>query len=1088
MARTTTLPQPRPRDGTSQASRIQQALDPDYVGVDERRLEDLLEFARRFGKQLRFYDLDNRPAGDWGSFVDPRLDWETVRSFVEGSWTPQDEAAATARGELLRRPHFALFLTFLKLLESVQGELNALTRRHLDFYYRRVLCLGPRPAVPDRVTLLFELAPDLDQALVPAGSLLSAGPDAEGIERLYATDRDLIVNPIAVAELRSLHVVREGDWTVFQPTDDATGVHPQGTPGDSAASWRTFGQAPAPLGEAGEPPEPKIGWAIASRLLELHEGRRTLSLSLGFHRSSFDRQALERLLRENLLSPESPLRLECSGEAGWFEPRRASGFVEAPGTGPQGWEDLDTLRFELELGPEDAPLVALPDSAPALSTSAVPAPAHPMVRWMLRPIWRADRGQYWIQEGPLAALRLAAVHLRVEAADLSGLQLESDGMGLDPESSFEPFGATPGVGARLQIAHPELAFKPLDHLRLHLEWLDLPEDLSQHYRHYDLGSKAGEQPPFTSRVRWVDSRRARTLAQDLPLFATARTAEGGFATASKQTLEIPWLAAEPASARAPRQGEVPGDVALRWELEAPDFQHHFYPEVASRWALAMASALVDRQTEDALDPESFEVPAPYTPRLQSLRLDYVCSAEIRLDPAAADSLGLHRLHVHPWGMQEIDSDYPHLLPSYDNEGELYLGLSGVQAPQTVSLAFQLAEGSADLGRKPEGLSWSYLSGDRWIDFEDGSIPFDSTHGLLNSGILELALEPAAPGSFLPSSLMWIRAAVRRHAAGVCDAVAIQAQAMSATFQDQGNAPQHFDAPLEAECISQFVAPQPEIAGIRQPTTSYGGRRAEAAAWFNTRVSERLRHKGRALSMWDYERLVLERFPEIYKAKCLPATPEIRQRMGISADGATDGDRRFHDRGGVWVIVCPNVRNQVPFDPFEPKVRADLLLEIERYLAERAPASASIEVRNAHYVAVRVKFAVRFKHQGNDGFYRNQLHDELCRHLSSWAYEEGADIVVGGRIYANNIVDFLDRRPYVDFVADLELSSSEDGESFRPAAAGRPEEGHFVSTSRPDGVLLAAREHQIDLIPETSFAGEHQMGLHFMQVELDLQVT
>ena len=52
---------------------------------------------------------------------------------------------------------------------------------------------------------------------------------------------------------------------------------------------------------------------------------------------------------------------------------------------------------------------------------------------------------------------------------------------------------------------------------------------------------------------------------------------------------------------------------------------------------------------------------------------------------------------------------------------------------------------------------------------------------------------------------------------------------------------------------------------------HGGKTPEQPADFNVRVSERLRHKRRALTIWDYERLVLEKFPQIYKVKCLNHT-------------------------------------------------------------------------------------------------------------------------------------------------------------------------------------------------------------------------
>ena len=71
MAEKPDLPQ---RDGTSQANRLQTALAPDYVAVDERSIKDLLAFAREYAKELRYYNVDNQPEEDgWSGFLDPEL-------------------------------------------------------------------------------------------------------------------------------------------------------------------------------------------------------------------------------------------------------------------------------------------------------------------------------------------------------------------------------------------------------------------------------------------------------------------------------------------------------------------------------------------------------------------------------------------------------------------------------------------------------------------------------------------------------------------------------------------------------------------------------------------------------------------------------------------------------------------------------------------------------------------------------------------------------------------------------------------------------------------------------------------------------
>ncbi|HZI10643.1 MAG TPA: baseplate J/gp47 family protein, partial [Myxococcus sp.] len=374
---------------------------------------------------------------------------------------------------------------------------------------------------------------------------------------------------------------------------------------------------------------------------------------------------------------------------------------------------------------------------------------------------------------------------------------------------------------------------------------------------------------------------------------------------------------------------------------------------------------------------------------------------------------------------------------------------------------------------PVPIEWSYLSGDRWLTLHDGHLLSDTTRHLTDSGIVQLALEPAQPSTRLPGEFYWLRAAIPYRAGGVCDTVGIHAQAVSATFVDGGSPSEHLARKLPERSITGLVQHLASIAAVEQPYPSRGGRPAEAQGGFYTRVSERLRHKQRALTLWDYERLVLERFPELYKVK------------GLSANAETPGT--------VELIVIPGARGQLLSNPFEPKAPAALNAEIEAYLSDKRPPQATLRVRNAHFVQVKVRVGVRFRGEGDEGFYKTLLNEDLNRYLSPWAYDEGADITIGGKIFANSIVSFIDGRDYVDYVAAIELFSSKDGRTFRLAPVpvpkpGEPSEGYFVDAGGPDVVLVAARQHEIDVISEVGYTAESFTGINYMKVELDFIVA
>jgi len=109
------------------------------------------------------------------------------------------------------KPHYALFLAFLKLFRTSQDSINELTSRHLDFYYNDVLQLTPRPAVADNVAIICNPEKNTIQAKVEQGRELNAGKDATGKDLVYKTLREIIVNQVTIGKKKTIYADRIAD-------------------------------------------------------------------------------------------------------------------------------------------------------------------------------------------------------------------------------------------------------------------------------------------------------------------------------------------------------------------------------------------------------------------------------------------------------------------------------------------------------------------------------------------------------------------------------------------------------------------------------------------------------------------------------------------------------------------------------------------------------------------------------------------------------------------------------------------------------------------------------------------------------------
>ncbi|MEZ4429522.1 MAG: baseplate J/gp47 family protein [Nannocystaceae bacterium] len=812
-----------------------------------------------------------------------------------------------------------------------------------------------------------------------------------------------------------------------------------------------------PATDRAAPPPENLGVAISSPLLELAEGERAITLTLGVAATGWSEAAIQAALARD------PFTVRLTTAKGWIAPTKVvivtGDYAQLSGVTRPLQAPLAALQLQLSVDVDVDPIAPLADSQ--LPTG------DPALRVTLRQLWDEDAQQYVCAYGPLRDLELQAAHLAVDVVGLTELTLESDAGPLDPRRAFEPFGDAPSVGERLYLGHRELAVKRLDRLTLRFAWMGAPKQLAAHYANYGLGSI--DNHSFTARVALIDRRRESTLVAAAPLFALEDARAPHAIT----------IAALPEAAGHTRDASFTGALA-RWsrcftcELTPRSLQHEEYPSVAAARAVALSAAIAGGQPINAAE---YQVARPYTPKLRRLAVDYASSEELVLGTAAAERALSRLFHVRPFGAHQItpaaDGAAHRLLPAFVDAGELYIGIAELAPPQQLTLLLQLADGSADPSLAPERVTWSYLSGDQWRSLHDGRLLADTTAGLSHSGILRFDLPAALPSTQLPAGRYWLRATIPSAPRSVCTTVAVRAQAVTATFVDEDVAPDHHAHPLPAGAITGLQTQDPAIAGVEQPYTSYGGKPRERAETFRVRVSERLRHKQRALTVWDYERLILERFPELYKVKCLPA----------DLVDHTDAP------GQVDIVVIPDIRNKLPFDPFEPKAPANLLADVEAFIGARCPTFARVRVRNASYVSVKARLGVRFRPGHDEGFYRALLNDELSRFLSPWAYDDAAEIVIGDRIYANSVINFVDRRPYVDYVADIKLFTSDDGRDYVYAqpSAQRDVEGYYVTPRRPDGVLVAARQHQIDVITELQYSAELFSGINHMKVELDFVV-
>jgi hypothetical protein len=420
-------------------------------------------------------------------------------------------------------------------------------------------------------------------------------------------------------------------------------------------------------------------------------------------------------------------------------------------------------------------------------------------------------------------------------------------------------------------------------------------------------------------------------------------------------------------------------------------------------AQAQLSAVQQELFQAAQDPEPAPVPtiiypnAPWIPQAQGLTVDY--RAHCTLGPS--DTGYFYLLPFGGYSAAIPVSNTIPLLPVPEVAGILELGFTGLDTAQSLSLLVQMAAGSSATA---PAVTWQYLADNQWTTFTSDAIPVDTTNQLQNTGVLTLDVPQAVAGTqtVTPDTYRWLRA-LTQEPTGFPDAIGIYPNPLTATWVgDQGGSGQHLSQPLPPYTIKSSVQNLPAIQTICQPIESFGGVPAEDDRTFQTRIAERLRHKGRAILAWDYEQLALEEFPTVWQTIALAAT-------------STAGSKA---PGHVLAVVVAGPRSLQTADPTEPLVSAEMLHQIQQYLAALASPFAVIQAVNPNYVRIHVTASVVFGGSENGGGGADELNSDLVQYLSPWFYDAERAATRGRYATEDAILQFIETRPYVGEVADI----------------------------------------------------------------------
>jgi hypothetical protein len=779
-----------------------------------------------------------------------------------------------------------------------------------------------------------------------------------------------------------------------------------------------------------------VGFAVASSTLQLREGSRTISVTVSFQIPASTTPAptfgdrFRRLIFGHLhATDEEKARFQSAAEELGFKDNDLLAQGRDPAymfnsvmtacfrpavTTATGWYDITDCSVAMKDGDPSSTLritfqMMLKDDAPAIRpyNAVAHGPGYdttlPVLRFCLDP------------QGAIYGYSLFCdcmveeILIESTVSDATRIVAWNQFGQLDTSKPFLPFGPLPTKNSYLVLGNFDSALMNLTDLKVNLEWGDLPNaphGLEEYYKEYGPGYGNDQ---FLARLSVLSDGRWRSVENGgVRLFDSYR--EG--AVRPLRTIDmkaVGWF--NPIDPMLPEEkfrfDQTTRGGFFRIELAAPEsaFGHSEYPDLLRSVLTENARRTLFRRETRALPPP------PYTPSLKRISFTYsAASLIVAATPGETKPSSERAFLLHHFGIESVTTNKPWtFLPSFEHSGNLYIGFSATHPAGMLTLFFHLREDSSKLFATPQRLTWSYLASDCWYTLNQNQVFSDTTDGFLRSGVVTLDIPSMIRrnNTIANAELYWLRLSADSDLESFCSLYSVHAQALTVTRGLTDQAPSVLSRPLPAGSIKGPVITIPGLRSVTQLIASRDGRGRETPLQQRTRTAERLRHKARAVTPWDYERLILDEFPEVFKVKCFPAL--------------SSGSGQMPSPGSVLIVVIPRLPDSATPVVFDPMLDAISLKRVHDYVRAHSSPQVMVEVRNPVYERIVVRCMVRLQPNAmrQQGYYLGLLNQALIDYISPWS-KAGVAPRFGWQLQLDEVEAFIRRQYYVAYVTQVSM--------------------------------------------------------------------
>lgn len=857
-------------DGLTQTARMDLISKLRYPQVLDNRLKILLDKSVLIASYLKYFTVG--PLGEL--LTEDHFDVIFKKAL-------QDDNIKHLSESHEMDPSFSILYNFLENLQQTTASFNTRWRDLPDWYLKDFIGIKSRSTRGDKVWVSFKNSGE-DSFVIPQKTGFKVDYD-HNATKYYELTEDVEVHSSAIQKVYLLKLKKERSngkspypiktVTLHElPIQDRQAVHP------------------------GKDIGIQIGARIISPALVLREGNRTILLNC------------------------YPVNPEWSGDSDY---NSLNSIFKIGISVENGWLPIE----EYTVNKEKEKLViqfVLPDHFP--STAACTIEKHqytseyPVVNLALN----LESSDY--QESKIENFQISRVKVIVSAKSITNIKVYNELGKIDNSKPFVPFGINSEKGAWFTIGNYEMNIKNTKGVHVNLYWEKLPEHplgLAYHYMEYEKG--IGNES-FEVSVRYLSDFQWKRVSgkNEFPLFNTEKGANSLSNLTSIGPIDVEKMPLIKEEEEEYDYSLNTRNGFLNFQLINPEigFGEQVYRKIFTEQMMRNARK---KQKYPTIQP-------PIQPVLKRITIDY--EAEDIIDHRRhPDSSGGRIESIMP--LEEFVTDRPvandfiWFVPQMEDRN-LIIVLDNVKENATLNIFFDMHPTESNDIHEESVRERRHLLRDIriyignpacWKRMPLAFIIKDETMAFLISGYVKFQFPDALPPELYDDNgMLWIRIGFENvEGIGFPEIKNAFVNAALLKMRMPEDEEESFLLnPADGEIAEEALIPG--LGQIIRISDFYGGMLKESKDQMFLRMAEYVSHKGRAVTTRDYERLVLQAFPDIAKAKCIFSKSKKTQK------------------NTVYLVVLPKQQNGA--DLKKPLTAPHLLYFIEKYL--RGLASAYVQ--------------------------------------------------------------------------------------------------------------------------------------------------